>query len=87
MTTNFSIRLQLVCSALALAEAQNYPQRLNIPGAVPLPGPVPHRQPVLRVRRPGASLRQQNAILPAVTQRIALEEPRPVTDFLTGGFA
>jgi len=80
MTTNFSIRLQLVCSALALAEAQNYPQRLNIPGAVPLPGPVPHRQPVLRVRRPGASLRQQNAILPAVTQRIALEEPRPVTE-------
>ncbi|XP_016950472.1 proline-, glutamic acid- and leucine-rich protein 1 [Drosophila biarmipes] len=70
----------LVCSALALAEAQNYPQRLSIPGAVASPGPVPHRQPVLRVRRPGASLRQQNAILPAVTQRITIEEPRPVTE-------
>ncbi|XP_017055118.1 mediator of RNA polymerase II transcription subunit 15 [Drosophila ficusphila] len=71
--------IALVCSALALAEAQNYPQRLTIPGAVASPGPLPQRQPVLRVRRPGPSLRQQNAILPAVTQRIALEE-RPVTE-------
>uniref|UniRef100_A0A6P4ELT7 Proline-, glutamic acid- and leucine-rich protein 1 n=1 Tax=Drosophila rhopaloa TaxID=1041015 RepID=A0A6P4ELT7_DRORH len=72
--------IALVCSALALVEAQNYPQRLSIPGAVASPGSQPHRQPVLRVRRPGPSLRQQNAILPAVTQRIALEEPRPVTE-------
>uniref|UniRef100_B3P0Z1 GG16985 n=1 Tax=Drosophila erecta TaxID=7220 RepID=B3P0Z1_DROER len=71
--------IALVCSALALTEAQNYPPRLNIPGAVASPGPVPHRQPVLRVRRPGGSLRQQNTILPAVTQRIAIEE-RPVTE-------
>ncbi|EDV44170.2 uncharacterized protein Dana_GF16160 [Drosophila ananassae] len=72
--------IALVCGALALAEAQNYPQRLSIPGAVASPGPLPHRQPVLRVRRPGPSLRQQNAILPPVTQRITLEEPRPVTE-------
>ncbi|KAH8384089.1 hypothetical protein KR009_012077 [Drosophila setifemur] len=74
-----SLRFQLVCSALVLAEAQNYPQRLNIPGAVQSPGQLHHRQPVLRVRRPGQSLRQQNIVLPAVTQRIAQEE-RPVTE-------
>ncbi|KAH8295294.1 hypothetical protein KR018_009696, partial [Drosophila ironensis] len=71
---------QLLCSALALAEAQNYPQRLSIPGALASPGPgIPHRQPVLRVRRPGPSLRQQNAILPPVTHRGVIEE-RPVTE-------
>lgn len=80
MTYIFPFRFQLVCSAIALTEAQNYPPRLSIPGAVASPGQVPHRQPVLRVRRPGASLRQQNTILPAVTQRIAIEEPRPVTE-------
>ncbi|BFF89088.1 mediator of RNA polymerase II transcription subunit 15 [Drosophila madeirensis] len=80
------MQLQLIalfCSALALAlvEAQNYPQRLNIPGALVTPGQAPHRQTVLRVRRPGQSLRQTNAILPAVTQRISQPiEERPVTE-------
>ncbi|XP_030571927.1 uncharacterized protein LOC115770682 [Drosophila novamexicana] len=71
----------LLCSVvvIGLAQAQNYPPRLNIPGAVPVSAPIPQRQQVLRVRRPGAPLRQQQAILPAVTQRIALEE-RPVTE-------
>ncbi|ALC45356.1 CG8927, partial [Drosophila busckii] len=71
--------LQLVCSvAFVMVQAQNYPPRLSIPGAVPV-GP-PQRQPLLRVRRPGTSsnIRQQ-PILPAVTQRIAIEE-RPVTE-------
>ncbi|XP_002073219.3 probable fibrosin-1 [Drosophila willistoni] len=74
--------IALICSALlALTQAQNYPQRLNIPGA--LSSPVPHRQQVLRVRRPGPALRQQqhlNTVIPAVTPRIAIEEPRPVTE-------
>ena len=65
-----------------MAQAQNYPPRLNIPGAVAVSPPIPQRQQVLRVRRPGAPLRQQQQqqqLLPAVTQRIALEE-RPVTE-------
>ncbi|KAH8311121.1 hypothetical protein KR044_004486, partial [Drosophila immigrans] len=71
---------QLLCSVVVMVQAQNYPPRLNIPGALASPGPqVPHRQPVLRVRRPGTTVRQQNAVLPAVTPRIALEE-RPVTE-------
>ncbi|KAH8414144.1 hypothetical protein KR222_009202, partial [Zaprionus bogoriensis] len=72
--------LQLLCGVFVAAQAQNYPPRLSIPGAVAAPGPLPQRQPVLRVRRPGTTLRQQNAILPAVTPRVALEEPRPVTE-------
>lgn len=72
---------QLLCSVVIVAQAQNYPPRLSIPGAVAVSGPLPQRQPVLRVRRPGSTLRQQqNAILPAVTQRVLLEEPRPVTE-------
>lgn len=72
---------QLLCSVVIVAQAQNYPPRLSIPGAVPVPGPLPQRQPVLRVRRPGTTLRQQqNVILPSVTPRVVLEEPRPVTE-------
>ncbi|EDV92560.1 uncharacterized protein LOC6563439 [Drosophila grimshawi] len=72
--------IALLCSVVVLAQAQNYPPRLNIPGALPSPTQIPHRQQqVLRVRRPLAPQRQQHTILPAVTQRIALEE-RPVTE-------
>ncbi|XP_017855632.1 PREDICTED: neurogenic protein big brain isoform X2 [Drosophila arizonae] len=79
------MKLQLVallCSVVVLAQAQNYPPRLSIPGAIPVPAPIPQRQQVLRVRRPGVTLRQQQQQqqhLPAVTQRILLEE-RPVTE-------
>ncbi|KAL7728517.1 hypothetical protein ACLKA6_012531 [Drosophila palustris] len=76
------MRLQLIallCSVVVMVQAQNYPPRLSIPGAVPVSGPIPHRQQVLRVRRPGQTVRQQNTILPSVTPRIALEE-RPVTE-------
>ncbi|XP_034116477.1 proline-, glutamic acid- and leucine-rich protein 1 [Drosophila albomicans] len=72
--------IALLCSvAVVMVQAQNYPPRLSIPGAIASPGPVLHRQPVLRVRRPGTTVRQQNAILPAVTPRVVLEE-RPVTE-------
>lgn len=72
--------IALLCSVVVMVQAQNYPPRLSIPGAVPVSPPIPHRQQVLRIRRPGTTVRQQNAILPAVTPRIALEEPRPVTE-------